>query len=54
MSFLEIKEIWRLWHEGLITRQERNVKIITLCLTDIENESQRCYQEIRKLERRNE
>jgi hypothetical protein len=54
MSFLEIQEIWRLWQEGLITQQERNVKIMALCLADIGNESQRCYQKIRTLEKKNE
>jgi hypothetical protein len=54
MHLSQIQEIWRLWREGLITQQERNVKIVALCLTDIENESQRCYQGIRMLEKKNE
>lgn len=38
-----ITEIIGQWSDGLITRQERNVKIMIILLTDTLEESQHCY-----------
>lgn len=39
----QLKDVWKYWAEGLITRQERNAKMIELVTWDIAMEAQRCY-----------
>ena len=46
-----IKDILDAWEDGLITRQERNLKILELVLMDLHVEATNCYEKIAEIER---